>query len=366
MHKLLFTSTLIIAIACTGCSPRSSVFKDAPNDVQFSEPTLVDLPVSASYNEKRKFMDITCDGIEDMIEVWDDAIIGQEYKALVFPGKKSKDGLLIFDEETKYTLTIPLDKSWSSDMIKIDSADVNGDGCGDFSFTEYDQGVTTDTYIAKLAINQGDGKAFVFASDQLKEKVSLEETIERIINAMDSEHDGKAELKNNFAIDWADANNDGRDDLHMFWRDAGDLYITVLYSMKTNNPLTQFSFEHGYDTSIPDFMTGMKGLGNYKAYQLDIEDFNNDGHADIIIYIDSGENITLLPALLNSATQTSYTVQQAHIGKTTDFTWLFSFEKIDHFDANFDGCADNIHVGVIDKYFGSGRKSASIKFSSCK
>lgn len=366
MKNLLAVMSITLAIACTACSPRSSVFSNAANEVQFSEPVLTDLPISSSYNEKRKFMDITCDGIEDMIEVWDDAIIGQEYKALIFPGKRSQDNLLVFDEDSKYTLTIPLDKSWSSDMTKIDSTDVNGDGCGDFSFTEYDQGLTSDSYIAKIAINQGDGKTFVFASDTMKEDVSLEETIQRIIDAMDSEHNGKEELRQNFAIDWGDANNDDREDLHLFWRDGSDLYISVLYSLETNDPLNQFAFTSGFDTSIRNFMTGKVGADNYYAYQLDMEDFNNDGYTDIIIYEDSGSSIDLFVATSNNATNASYTVQAGHTGETTDFTWLFSFEKIDHYDANFDGCSDNVHVGVVDKYFGSGKKMASYKFAKCQ
>jgi hypothetical protein len=359
--KILFIT--ILSILATACTPRSEVFPNAPNNVQFSKPVLVNLPESSSYAEKRKFIDINCDGIEDMLEVSDTVLWGQEYQAIVFLGKKNKQGLLEFDNTSRYTFDIPMEKSWSSSLTKIDSADVNGDSCGDLVFTEYKEGLSEDSYVAKVAINQGDGKTFKFATDKMVEKVSFEESILRIIAAFDDAYGGGESITDYFAIDWADVNNDGRDDLMLFWTDYSDLYISTLLSVEMTSPLDSFSFQFGGDHKIINFMHSRTGSFNYGAYNIDTEDFNGDGYADIIIHNDSSNNIELLPALFDPQRQ-RYIVQKGHYGKTTDLDF-FSFEKKDHLDVNFDGCADNVHLGVYEKSGQEDRSVGSYKISAC-
>lgn len=358
MKKLLLIPAIIILGACT---PRSEYFPNAQDTVKFSNPTVVDLPKDTSYAEKRKFIDINCDGIEDMLEVSDTVVWGQEYKAIVFLGKKGNNGLLEFDNSSKYTFDIPMDKAWASSMTKIDSADVNGDSCGDLVFTEYKQGFSSESYIAKVAINQGDGKTFKFATDKMVEAVSLETSILRIMEAFEGAHGGGEDLSTYFAIDWADANNDGRDDLMLFWKDNYDLYTSVLLSVETANPLNSFSFTYGEDTFVKNFFRGRTG-GSYYASSIDTEDFNGDGYADLILHYASSDNIALLPTL--SQKGQLYTVAKHHYGKTTDLDF-WSFEKKDHLDVNFDGCADNVHLGVLEEKGKPDRNVASYKLSSC-
>lgn len=362
MKKLFILPLIILAAACT---PRENYFPNAPDDVRFKAPVLVDLPKDVSYAEKRKFIDINCDGIEDMLEVSDTLVWGQEYKAIVFLGKKNKNGLLAFDNSSKYTFDIPMDKSWASSMTKIDSADVNGDSCGDLVFTEYKQGFSEDQYIAKVAINQGDGKTFKFATDKMVESVPFETSILRIIEAFEGIHGAGGEsLRDYFAIDWADVNNDGRDDLMLFWTDYADLYLSTLISVETENPLNSFSFAYGNDYALPNFMRNKSGSASYGAYSIDTEDFNNDGFADLIINYSSSEKMYLYPALY-SPSNDKFIVQKGHVGKTTDLDF-FSFEKKDHLDVNFDGCADSAHLGVYEQSGKPDRNVGSYKISSCQ
>lgn len=362
-HLLIGIGAFALA-SIFGCTPRSDVFPNAPDDVRFASPVLVDLPSDVSYAEKRKFIDINCDGIEDMLEVSDTVVWGQKYQAIVFLGQKNKNGLLEFDNSSKYSFDIPMDKSWASSMTKIDSADVNGDSCGDLVFTEYKQGFSQDTYIAKVAINQGDGRTFKFATDKMVEKVSFEESILRVIALFDGTYGANGEsLSDYFAIDWADVNNDGRDDLMLFWTDYKDLYVSTLLSIETSDPLSSFGFRYGGDYSLIDFMHLRKGGGSYAAYNLDTEDFNGDGYADIIIQYTSGNSIALYPALFDPSQQ-RYIVQKGHYGRTTDLDF-FSFEKKDHLDVNFDGCADNVHLGVYEQSGKKDRNIGSYKISSC-
>ena len=301
-----------------------------------------------------------------MLEVSDTVVWGQEYQAIVFLGTKDKSGLLAFDNASKYTFDIPMDKSWSSSLTKIDSADVNADSCGDLVFTEYKQGFSKDSYIAKIAINQGDGKTFKFATDKMVESLPLEESIVRIIAAFEAANGGGEDVGDYFAIDWSDANNDGRDDLHLFWRDMENLYVNVLLSQKTSNPLSEFAFAEGYEATLPNFMTSKTGSMNYSARNIDTEDFNNDGIGDIIVFYSSGTSIDLYPALGKIENNTlSYTIDKGHNGKGADLD-LFSFEKIDHYDANFDGCADYVHLGVLETKGKPDRNVATYKLSSCK
>ncbi|GIC77652.1 hypothetical protein FMO003_23460 [Moritella sp. F3] len=353
---------IILMTTLTGCKKRTEYFPNAPEDVTFSEPFVVELPAESSYAEKRKFIDINCDGIEDMLEVRDTKIWSQEYEATVFLGEKNKDGYLQFTSNGMYSFKLPMEKSWASTMTKIDSADVNGDGCGDLVFTEYKAGFSEDTYIAKIALNQGDGKTFKFATEQITETIPLEEVILRFIDLFDTS--SQEDLASYFTMDWSDANGDGRDDLHLFWKSNRDLYGSVLLSMDVEHALSEFAFGNEREFILNNFLVSRNG-GTYTVRRLDTEDFNGDGIGDLILHSNSGTRIDLSPALGKiDGDSLNYTVNKMSSGTGADLDF-FSFEKIDTFDVNFDSCADYVHLGVLET---KGKKNKSVgvyKLASC-
>lgn len=193
-----------------------------------------------------------------MLEVRDTILWGQDYEATIFLGFNNDGGLVQFEAESAYTVKLPLDKSWMSDSTKIDSADVNGDGCGDLVFSEYAQSFSKDSFHVKIAINQGDGKTFLFAQDRYAEILSLEHSILRIIDVFDeiySPSDGDS-LNSYFAMDWNDANGDGRDDLHIFWKDNSDLYGSIALSGEVKDPRNEFRFSKVLDISVARYFWG--------------------------------------------------------------------------------------------------------------
>jgi hypothetical protein len=363
MFKSKFTTIAVIAslTMITACTDRNDLFGNQPANVTFSTPTVVKLADSISYAEKRKVIDYNCDGIEDMIEVNDDAWVGQEYSAKVILGKKGADGIVEF-EDTATTFKLPLSSSFGS-TYKIDSADVNGDGCGDFVFTEYKTGFTSDSYTAKIAINQNKGTSFVFAKASYKEEVSLEDTIIRVLEALEGENSGYGEeISDHLMLDWADGTNDGKDDLFIFWRTSNDLIVTMLPVLSVDGDTV--IFDEAEDAYIANFFKG-----SYMIKHLDTEDFNNDGLADMFLYKNKGEKIYINVAEANP-NSFGYTVNKPEIGMGADLNY-FAFEKVDTFDANLDGCADYAHFGVLDglhspsgvKY--KDQKVVVYKFASC-
>ena len=324
----------------------------------FSPPKNLPLPENTSYAQKRKFADVTGDGVEDMIEVRDEDWVGQNFQATVFPGYVNKPGLLQFDSKN-YKVALPLNTSWMSNKTKIDTADINGDGAEDVIFSAYDKGIFSDSYNIQIAYNNGDGTSFSFTSgvgvSQDISYLEMAQRIQDVIDALKGQYSAPEDINTVLQMDWADANGDGLDDFWIFWDDSHDLHTTILLAKKLTDPRKPFQFMPGsYQSHNPSF------LYNRAISNLDTGDVNGDKLADLIVYKSSGDKVAISVAHNQFIGHTfNFTPQPDVIGADVDYD-LMGLEKMDMVHANptQDQRIDFVHVGETND-----RKQMTYKLS---
>ncbi len=307
------------------------------------KPTKLPLPKSASYAEKRGFGDFNNDGIEDMYEIEDKDVFGQNYEVRVFKGEyKKAEGadstkeLLHFSNEVT-SIPLPVTVSWFSNLTKIDVADVNGDGYADVIFSEYRVSNTgkEDLFFA-YSLNQA-GKSF--ASQKTDFSLTGEQTFLQallgFIHQGNSYSNSEESVSDYLKMDWGDMNGDGNEDFVMFWRQYENLHIEVFYA----NEKGKVGFDRTESYSVN------KTLKNRFMRGIDLEDFTGDGKQDILIRHDYKGEESIVNLLVN--TGEGFDPHNDFSLNTHDFD-LFGFEKYDSFDIDKDGKADFIHLGKMD------------------
>lgn len=334
-----------LALGVGSCT-RSGALEHARPALRFSKAGMVDLPEEAGYAKKRGFADFTCDGITDMIELRDEAIIGQKWTGKIFAGYKGDDGLLHFAKPRKFNL--PINSKWFSSKTKLDTADVNGDKCADVVVTQYFEGILTDTYKMGIAMNLGDGTKYKLLENVSREGVPFGVAILRLAESMDENYEN---INDYLQLDWSDVNGDGKDDANIFWKSGflgSDLYVEAWYSSTPTNNTDKVDFSGWSSQKLPDFLKGVS------IRDVDTEDFTGNGKADVVIFdaYRGSDKIRIGFAENRSAgNRVHYTVHKDFVGREIDMDTI-GFEKRDSFDVNFDGKADYIHAGTK----GSARK----------
>ena len=356
LEKILKTSTIVCltGLAAWGCSSREDKLGDLNQYITFTHPVVVQMSQEASGSEKRKFADFNGDGLEDMGEVTDEKLFGQDYQLRVFPGYMNDDNLLTFGSNT-FELKIPLKKRFASSATKIDSGEVNGDGYADIIFTRFVQKWGDDEYHAEIALNNADG-TFTYATSSVRDISTLSEDYKanemvRLSLALSFlaqrnyamyGYYSSDSISSYLMLDWADANGDGKDDLYVFWRTSdSDLLTTVFPVEEISNG--QIYFGRPSTSMLESFMH------DRFMRHVDTEDYDGDGIADICIYEPDGDELELSLALGSfDNSQVRYQPQKDVRVKDTDLDFWTTLEKYDSFDGDDDGRADVVHIGKLD------------------
>lgn len=327
-----------LMLSLVGCS-RQEATRGAPPPLGLARVGQVALPDETWFATKRGFCDVNGDGLSDMLEINDHALIGQNWLAQIFLGRRESDGLLHFSRP--YTAAFRLHAEWlRSSLIKLDTADVNGDGFCDVVMTQYQEGLGKDRFHITVGMNAGDGRTFRFVSDITHSNKPAGVQLMRII---DSIHEEADDLNSWFKMDWADLDGDGRDDLWLFWRTdwlGRHLQVEVWPSTTPKGAMDALSFGSERRASLPGFLTRLA------VFNIDTEDMNGDGRSDVVIYDPHvGTGLRVAYAHNNG---TGFVIHRDFEGHEIEMD-LWGFEKRDAFDINLDGCADYIHAGTHGK-----------------
>lgn len=326
---------LLSVLLASGCS-RESTFPGAPPAPQLGAAGLVPLPDEASLAEKRGFCDFNGDGLTDMVEISDRAIVGQDWQGLIYLGRRGDRERLAFTRP--YAVSLPLTAKWLSSQVKIDTADVNGDGFCDVVMTQYRDGVLKDTFHITIGMNQGDGHRFRFVEDITQSRIDAGEQLLRLLALLGFDTDER--VSNWFKMDWADMDGDGRDDLCLFWRAdwlARDLMLEVWPSTTPKEQRSAVTLGAPRRFALPRFLT------NLKISALDTGDLDGDRLADILIYDPRVGTQLRIAYARNSGSQ--FVVHRDFWGSEIEMDFI-GFEKRDSFDINLDGCDDYVHAGT--------------------
>lgn len=268
--KILLIASIILTQA--GCKTRDEVLNVQSNVVDFKNGYVMELPKLRN-SEKRGFADITCDGIDDMIEINDEKFIGQEYKLNVFEGYV-EDGKIKYKDKKIVDIDIEL-HTWSS-QFKMDTADINGDGCADVVFSDISTSWKDVNIRLEAAMNLGD---FRFSSRTTKLKMNNNQDFNYYFKELvkDVSLSEDESLSDYVKMDWADWDANGSDDFMIFVDDNHSLDLGIFLTEKSHslNP----TFVETENVWAKNFMHGIN------AYNIDVEDVTGDGHADVLVYV---------------------------------------------------------------------------------
>lgn len=263
---------LLSTLSLFGCKERSEVIRVTSNKAQFDQGYIKPMPTLRN-SEKRGFADFTCDGVEDMIEINDEKFFGQEYKINLFEGYLDENNQVQFKSKRVVDLGIQLN-NWSS-QTKMDTADINGDGCADVVFSDISTSWRDVHVRLEVAMNLGDmrfstrttpvkmdkGAEFTYWFKELVKDISLSED---------------ESLSDYVKMDWEDWDGNGSDDFMIFVDDNNSLDMAVFLTEKTYKLIPHFVAQENIWSQ--NFMFGLR------ANHIDVADVTGDGHADILVY----------------------------------------------------------------------------------
>jgi len=364
MHSLRYTLPLLLlsALFLCACEPRESALAGAPKLLAFSEPKIVTLPTKIKNSSDKLFADVDCDSIPDLIDFTDSNWVYEGSQAQVYLGTKNDSGLLEFSENSSFKIDIPLGSSLVTPVELIKSADINGDGCDDFVTANYSHA----TFKLLVALNQGEGRKFIQASKFNKGASPLDENLLALVKTLaDKNSIANENITDLIRVDWADANGDGRDDLHIFSYASQSLDLAILYSGDLAKSRTSFYLHRAKRTEVRAFLSYNR-FTYLPIKTLQTTDLNGDRLSDLVLYIKVGNNLTLFAAYNVKNEEVLRYQALATIHSDDINTKYLDFQTIDFVDVNFDGCADYAHLGVINQLTINNKIEKNVKVGSYK
>lgn len=333
---IALTLSLTLAVGCGNRTKATAHYKAAPTA---SASQVVQMSGKVRYAKKRGFSDLNCDGSEDMLEINDKSgwFESSDFRINMYSGEQ--DDVLVFSNSKK-DVAIPTTMKWFSEMSKIDTAILDKSGCSSVIFSQYTSGWKNDKFDFSIAFNNGD-LTFSKHANQLKlpNGNSLASAILMFVDAMGG-YDSEESIYDYLKLDWADFNGDGIDDFVMLWDDRNSLYYEILITDKVDRNEGLLFSEH---------ITG--GIDNYtwgrSISNVDTEDYNGDGLADIVIYRPRGKNVEASFAL-NDGNIGFTPYKDVVLNKPENLDFFASAKKYDTFDVNKDGQADFVYVTERD------------------
>ncbi len=379
---------------------------------------------------KRGFHDFNGDGLQDLIELHNLPTLDQilsfnagslfDYNGRVFPGTR-QNGILVFGNAVnggrQINIPIKLQEiavkvmrdifrekilamgSWASQYLsqvdrlirienikgskpKFDTADLNGDGLADvvvsnFAYANIQvleslRALRPEAMIFAGAVNQGN---YTFHAMPLAFKVQNENKSfgEMLFDSYLSDGTGEMIDEKDYHMDWADVNGDKKEDFLLFKKNWGEI---IVYCWINNTPTGASSIvlaNKPQQWRQAKFLSGrvLDGFapGTRSADEIDTEDINGDGYADIVIF-DEWElpiiggwnpwNSMRFRVAINQwpkYRRLSFNPHKDFETTEKDTSWWNGpwpgntlFRKRDFFDINGDGCADYAHIGVDDAF----------------
>lgn len=334
--KILFFVILTLTV---GCKDRSDYIKNFENAPTASAPNVVNMSGKVRYAKKRGFSDLNCDGTEDMLEINDKSgwFESSDFRISMYSGKQLKT---LGFSDTKRDVAIPTTMKWFSEMSKIDTAMLDKSGCSSVVFSQYTSGWKSDKFDFSIALNNGDLTFSKHASQlRLPNGDSLEIAILTFIDAMGG-YNGEESVYDYLKLDWADFNGDGIDDFVMLWDEYDVMSYEILITDKvdTNKGLL---FKTHTSGEIRDY-TRSRSISN-----VDTEDYNGDGYADIVIYRPHGKKVEVSFALGDGhGSFTPY--KDVTLYKPNNLDYFASAQKYDTFDIDNDGLADFVYITEVN------------------
>jgi len=306
-----------------------------------AEPVLIELP-DVNRSTKRSFDDATCDKMTDMVEIDRQLLSYDKHNLRTYPGYKGDDGLLHFKERSN-VVALDMDKSLFSSKRKIDLANVNGQHCADLVFSELKSFIFEDSVRFSVALNKGDGSFEMQEHKTSNSRELFSERMVREILEIVSRRDITAKkASSKVHMDWGDFDGNQTGDFAILTENYFDLNVDILYTEL--DPQGGMKFKGKKSFTIDWFMFARD------AIDLDIEDYNADGKADILVRhrFRFARDISVSFAINNGNGFTAHKDSIVTLPEDFDLVNVYASEKDDSLDINFDGAADVVNIGEVN------------------
>lgn len=332
-NKIVMIS--LISMGLTGCfAKRHEVYKPQLNELKTMTTGSVENMQKLRNSEKRGFADFDCDGVEDMVQINDEKLFGQDYKMDFFKGYYDNDELR-FKTPQKINLDI---KSFWGENVKLDSGDLNGDSCADIVFTTLEMNRSKIAFKMSVAMNQGN---LNFTSENIKLNAPKNNDFSKYLSYLirDISFNEDESIYDYIKMDWADFDGNGTDDFAIFLDDDSDLSFAVYYTEKTSDIKPKIV---GFD----DYWI-QKVMYGARIKDLDTGDLNGDSLSDIVIAFDkNGQYINYAVVMNKNGKFIPHKDLKLYSPIKEDF--IVKATKRDLFDNNGDGKDDFVWITEKD------------------